>query len=180
MKYNDSLDLTISRYEPPRNLLEIKYNLVSLFKYFTIWILSLDILYLNSKIENIEFFLIFIHLGIILFCAKLFYFTLKEFKTNIYSAEIILKGKYLILFDIIFHYIPFFIICYLIRKRGKSIMVNRKSILLCLLLPLTYYLFFDTKKIYGISKKKSLNFGIVYTIIFTVIYQIGKSISISG
>ena len=32
MNFNDSLDLTILRYEPPRNLLEIKYNLVSFIK----------------------------------------------------------------------------------------------------------------------------------------------------
>ena len=46
------LDMNVTRYNPPKSILDIKYNISSLFSYFTIWILLLDILYLNYKISQ--------------------------------------------------------------------------------------------------------------------------------
>ena len=46
-------DITIIRYNPPKSLLDIKLNILSLLKYFTIWIIIIDILYLTQKIRNI-------------------------------------------------------------------------------------------------------------------------------
>lgn len=165
------LDMTVTRYNPPNSILDIKYNIVSLFRYFTIWILLLDILYLNSKIKNIEFFIIFIHIFIIIFCAKIFYFQLKEFRTETYSIDITFKGKLLLLIDIIFHYIPTILVMSYIFRNKLPILPNRNSMILCLLLPLTYYLLFDIKRVYGFDKNKGLVFYFIYTIIFSMIYQ---------
>ena len=168
------LDMTISRYNPPKSILDIKYNVISLFRYFTIWILLLDILYLNSKVKNIEFFLFFIHIFIIFFCAKIFYFNLKEFRTKTYSIDIIFKGKLLLLIDIIFHYIPLILVISYMFRNKLSIVPNRNSMILCFMLPLTYFLLFDIKQVYGFDKNKGLIFYFMYTIIFSIIYQVTK------
>ena len=166
--------MTISRYNPPKSILDIKYNVISLFRYFTIWILLLDILYLNSKVKNIEFFLFFIHIFIIIFFAQIFYFQLKEFRTKTYSIDIIFKGKLLLLIDIIFHYIPLILVISYMFRNKLSIVPNRNSMILCFMLPLTYFLLFDIKQVYGFDKNKGLIFYFMYTIIFSIIYQVTK------
>ena len=113
-------DLTITRFEPAKSLLDVKLNIISLFKYFTIWILLLDFLYLTQKIQNIEFFLIIVHVFIIIICFQVFYFKIKEFKTYTYSIDLNFKGKLLLLLDLVFHYLPFLIILfYIVRNKKK-------------------------------------------------------------
>ena len=156
----------VVRYEPPQNLLDVKRNIWSGLKYFTFWILIIDYLYLTSQIQNIEFFLIFSHLLIIIICAFIFYFKIKEFKTTMYSADVILKGKVLILFDFLFHYLPFGLIIWHITKTNKFVIINEKSIIMLCIILLGYYLTFDTYSIYGISKKESFTISVIYSVIF--------------
>ena len=159
----------IVRYEPPKDLLDVKKNILSSLKYFTFWILILDYLYLTSQIQNIELFLIFCHVLIIILCAYIFYVKTKEFKTSIYSADVILKGKVLIIFDLVFHYLPFGLVLWHITKTNKSVRINEKSILMILTILLGYYLTFDTNSIYAISKKESVTISIIYSLIFMVV-----------
>ena len=57
--------LELKQEEHPQSLLEVKLNLISLFRYFTIWIIFLDILYVLQIIPGIEFFLFWTHICII-------------------------------------------------------------------------------------------------------------------
>ena len=160
----------VVRYDPPQNLLDVKKNIFSSLKYFTFWVLIIDFLYLTSQIQNIELFLIFSHVLIIIICAYIFYFKTKEFKTSIYSVDVILKGKVLILFDFLFHYLPLILVLNYIWKNSKSIVVNENSILMILIIMLGYYLTFDTYKIYTLSKQESIPIFIIYTLIFVILF----------
>lgn len=159
----------VVRYNPPKNLLDVKKNIWSGLKYFTFWILIIDYLYLTSQIQNIELFLIFCHALIIIICAYIFYVKTKEFNTSIYSADVILKGKVLILFDLVFHYLPFGLVLWHIFKNSKSVRINEKSILMILTILVGYYLTFDTHSIYGLGKMEGFLISILYSVIFTVI-----------
>lgn len=159
----------VVRYNPPKNLLDVKKNIWSGLKYFTFWILIIDYLYLTSQIQNIELFLIFCHVLIIIICAYIFYVKTKEFKTSIYSADVILKGKVLILFDLLFHYLPFGLVLWHIYKNSKSVRINEKSILMILTILVGYYLAFDTYSMYGLGKMEGFLISILYSVIFTLI-----------
>tara|TARA_B100000963_G_C22506744_1_gene616373 strand:+ start:297 stop:833 length:537 start_codon:yes stop_codon:yes gene_type:complete len=160
----------VVRYDPPQNLLDVKKNIFSSLKYFTFWVLIIDFLYLTSQIQNIELFLIFSHVLIIIICAYIFYLKTKEFKTSIYSADVILKGKVLILFDFLFHYLPLILVLNHMWKNSKSVVVNEKSILMILIIMLGYYLTFDTYKIYTLSKQEGIPIFVIYTVIFVILF----------
>ena len=162
----------ITRYTQPKSILDLKLNLISFLKYYTIWILLADILYLSGIVKNIELFLIFSHVFIIFFCFQIFYIKPKEFKTCIYSIDIIFKGKYLLLLDLLFHYLPFFLILQNLLRNQKSISINQKSLFLLIFLPTLYSLVFNIKKIYQFEKEKAF----FQYIILLALTLLGKTI----
>ena len=169
-------DLTITRFEPAKSLLDVKLNIISLFKYFTIWILLLDFLYLTQKIQNIEFFLIIVHVFIIIICFQVFYFKIKEFKTYTYSIDLNFKGKLLLLLDLVFHYLPFLIILFYIVRNKKKININRESIFLIIFLPVLHGICFNTKKIYHTVKKKVVLQYSLFLILVAIIIKLKFSV----
>ena len=163
-------ELEIVRFNKSNKVHTFSLNILSLFKYFTIWILFLDILYLGQIIRNIEFFLVFIHLFIIFLCIQIFYFKVKEFHTYTYSTEFIFKGKMLMLIDFIFHYVPLIVILVYISKNSKSIKPTQESIFMLLFLPIVYCISFNTSKIYQIDKNEVFIQYLIYLTLLGLIY----------
>ena len=170
MESKNKKSLELVRYQPITSVKDVFKNIIGLFKYFTIWILVIDILYLTGVVKGIEFFLIIIHIFIILFCAYIFYFKFKKFKTHNYSLDLVFRGKILYVIDFIFHYIPLILIIKYMRCRGLSITLNKINILLALIIPGFYFLLNDARKIYFLRESKSITFYISYLLIFFTVY----------
>lgn len=162
-------DIEVTRHKPIKSFFDVMKNLSSLLRYFTIWILILDILYLTGVIKGIEFFLIFIHVFIIAFCVYIFYYKYQKFRTQTYSMDITFKGITLKLIDFIFHYIPLFLILNYMVCRKKSIIINKLNIILIVLIPLLYFIFESSCGIYFLTISKCYQFYFSYCIILIII-----------
>ena len=163
-------ELKVLRFQPISSYIDILRNTVSLFRYFTIWMLVIDILYLIGVIKGIEFFLITTHIFIILFCAYLFYFKFKVFRTHIHSLDLEFRGKKLVFIDFIFHYIPLILIIKYMACRELSVRADQTNILLVLIIPGLYFLLFDVSQIYFLKESKCFTFCIIYLLAFFTIY----------
>lgn len=162
--------LELKQKEHPQSLLEVKLNLISLLRYFTMWIIILDILYVLQIIPGIEFFLFWTHICIIFIFFQNFYFKAKEFDTEIYSYKIKIKGNNLILFDILFHYVPLILLCYYFQRNNIQIKFNTKSMFMLVFLPVLYCLLFDINKLYGFDKKQVLDYYGLFMLIVIIIF----------
>lgn len=163
-------EIEVLRHQPIKTYIDFFRNILSLFRYFTIWILILDILYLTGLVKGIEFFLITVHIFIIIFCAYIFYFKFKKFKTHTYSLDMVFRGKMLGVIDFIFHYIPLILIIKYIRCRKIQVRANKINIILGLIIPGLYFLLKDTQTIYFLRESKSFTIYICYLIVVFIVY----------
>ena len=108
-------------------------TLISFFRYFTMWILLLDVLYIIGIIRDIELTLIYYHLiviiGSIIFVhiiqkmIDVKYLLMEDKKIK--ELEMRLEGNKLKILDIIYHYLPFIIILYLVYKNKNKNLINK-------------------------------------------------------
>ncbi|MBN21300.1 MAG: hypothetical protein CL678_08425 [Bdellovibrionaceae bacterium] len=172
MSKSKNQEIEVLRNKPISSYVDVFRNIIGLFRYFTIWMLVIDILYLTGVVKGIEFFLITVHIFIILFCAYIFYFKFKKFKTHTYSLDLVFRGKILGVIDFIFHYIPLILIIKYMRCRGLSVRANKINILLVLIIPGLYFLLNDARTIYFLRESKSFTFFTVYLLaLFTVYFS---------
>ena len=162
----DSIELI----NPPKSVLEVKLNLISLLKFFSLWIIILDILYVFKKIHRIEFFLFWTHISIIFLFFQNFYFKSKELNTEIYSYKIKIKGNYLILFDILFHYVPLILLCIYFYKHKIKVTNTPESMFMLVFLPVLYTLLFDIRKVYNLDKNRVLSYYCLFMLIVIIIF----------
>ena len=162
-------DIEVTRQEPIKSFLDVLKNLGSLFKYFTIWILLLDILYLTGVIKGIEFFLIFIHIFIIIFCLYIFYYKYEKFRTKTFSMDITFRGTTLKLIDFIFHYVPLILIIKYILCRKTCVIVNKTNLFLTALVPLIYFIFDTSCQIYFLTTSKCSLYFVSYWLVAMII-----------
>ena len=170
MSKSKNQELKVLRFQPIRTYVDFFKDILSLFRYFTIWMLAIDILYLTGVLKGIEFFLITTHIFIILFCAYLFYFKFKKFQTHTYSLDLEFRGKMLGIIDFIFHYIPLILIIKYMGCRGLSVRADKTNILIVLIIPGLYFLLFDVSQIYFLRESKCFTFFSVYLLAFFTIY----------
>lgn len=150
----------------------ILLNLLDLLKYYTFWVISFEILYYSGIIKNCELSLVFLHL-IVLLGSFIFvyihpkYLDIKLYDKNLNIIKNRLVGKELIIFDIIFHWLSFIILLLIISKK-KDLTNNN---LMNILIPLSYYLIFDIKKIYKF-KNIHIFISIIIVIMFILIFSL--------
>ena len=150
----------------------ILLNLLGLLKYYTFWVISLEILYYSGIIKNCELSLVFLHL-IVLLGSFIFvyihpkYLDIEFYDKNLNIIKNRLVGKELIIFDIIFHWLSFIILLLIISKK-KDLKNNN---LMNILIPLSYYLIFDIKKIYKF-KNIHIFISIIIVIMFILIFSL--------
>ena len=172
MESKNKKSLELVRYQPITSVKDVFKNIIDLFKYFTIWMLVIDILYLTGVVQGIELFLITLHIFVLVFCAYLFYYKLKKFKTKIYSLDLIFRGKYLMLIDFLFHYVPLIFIIKSIRSCRIEVKADKLNLILTLLIPLLYIMMVNGQEIYHIEESKSFVLFSVYLLVFYTIYFI--------
>lgn len=170
MSKSKNQELKVLRFQPIRTYVDFFKDILSLFRYFTIWMLAIDILYLTGVLKGIEFFLITTHIFIILFCAYIFYFKIKVFRTHIHSLDLEFRGKKLVFIDFIFHYIPLILIIKYMACRGLSVKAHKTNILMVFIIPGLYFLLFDVSQIYFLRESKCFTFFSVYLLAFFTIY----------
>ena len=155
-------------------------TLISFFRYFTMWILLLDVLYIVGIIRGIELTLIYYHLIVIIGSIIFVHIEPKMIdikylvieKERVKEIEMRLEGGKLKVIDIIYHYIPFIIILYLVYKSKNRDLINTNNNILNVLIPLSYYLLFDINKIYKINKNTIAIISIILLVIYNIIIRI--------
>lgn len=151
-------------------MIDIIILFLSLFRYFTVWILLIDLLYYLGLIKNIEVSLIFLHTIVLVYSIIFVYISPKKINIELYNSKqefnILLEGKKLIIIDIIFHWIPFIILLYIINKNNGKLGNNN---ILNVILPLIYIIFFDIEEIYKLNKKLVV---VIYLILYFLVYSL--------
>ena len=114
-----------------------------MYNYFTIWVLTLSLLYYLGEFEDYYIDLLILHLLISIISFNFVYIHPKRLIVDLGVRKFNLEGNILRILDVLFHHLPF--ILFLVNK-GKI----KKSYLL-ITLPFIYRLFYDPEKIYGIK-----------------------------
>jgi hypothetical protein len=128
-------------------------NVIGLLRYFTFWVITLDILYYLDIIEHCGLSLVFLHSIVLLGSFIFVYIHPKYLDIDLYDKNLnIIKkrfgGKELIIFDIIFHWLSFIILLLFISKKKEL----KNNNLMNILIPLSYYLFFNIQKVYKLER----------------------------
>ena len=113
------------------------------YNYFTIWILTITILYYFDIINSFYLELLLLHVFISLISLYIVYIHPRKMDINLGKFSFKLEGISLIIFDILIHHLPLFL---LIQKGGEN---KKNSWLLCL--PLIYISIYNPQKIYGVN-----------------------------
>ena len=117
--------------------------LKKIYKYFTIWVLTLSFLYYLGDLEDYYFDLVILHLMISVLTLYIVYIHPQKLVIDlgVYKKE--LTGRELRMMDIVFHHLPLIL---LLANPGKI----KKSYLM-IILPLLYRLIVDPIKVYGVK-----------------------------
>jgi hypothetical protein len=137
--------------------------IISFFRYFTLWVIILDIIYYLGLIKNIELSLIYLHIFVIICSFYIFYLKKEELIIKLYKLEFKLKKKFVVILDFIFHWLPLLILFGYIYIKNKKIK-NTFNVLFLLLTPILYLLINDPLKYYQFEIK---------FIYFLLIYVLG-------
>ena len=114
-----------------------------LYKYYTLWVITLTFLYYLGDFEDYYLDLVFLHLMISMLTLYIVYIEPKILHIDLGIIKFDLEGPKLVLLDILFHHIPLLL---LLANPGKI-----KKSFLPLVLPLFYRLFNSPKDVYGIN-----------------------------
>ena len=114
-----------------------------LYKYYTLWVITLTFLYYLGDFEDYYLDLVFLHLMISMLTLYIVYIEPKILHIDLGIIKFDLEGPKLVLLDILFHHIPLLL---LLANPGKM-----KKSYLFLLLPLIYRLLNNPKEVYGIN-----------------------------
>jgi len=142
------------------NTLDYIKGFFSLYKYFTIWVVTINIFFLCGYFKEYYNSILFLNICIVIGSIIIRIRQGSKFLCRIYKKIFTIKGRLYTFIDFLFHYLLFFII---LLKGGK-----RKKNELILGLPITifYLLLFDTNKLYKIQKSISTICLICLSLIF--------------
>ena len=117
--------------------------LKKLYKFFTIWVLTLTLLYFLGDLEDYYFDLVILHFMISCLTLYIVYIHPKKIVIDLgfYKKELV--GRQLRIMDFIFHHLP------LILLLANPSKLKKKYVMI--LLPLIYRLFVNPMTVYGID-----------------------------
>lgn len=142
--------------------------IVSILKYFTFWVIGLDLLYYFDYIKDVEITLIFLHILVLVSSYKFVNIYPKLLDIELYTKDKIIKYRFkdneLRFLDLLFHWMPFIILMIvLLRKKDKL----KNNNFLNIIIPLFYYLTFDIKKLYKLNENELFYiFSLIYIIFY--------------
>ena len=111
--------------------------------------INIRLLYYLGIIKNIELTLIIFHIVVLVGSYYIFNFKKKDIIVKLYNFELSLGRKYLVLSDIVLHWITFLLLIFVIfRKRNLMGTLNIK---LLILFPLAYLILNNPIEVYQIE-----------------------------
>lgn len=145
---------------------------ISLLRYFTFWVLGLELLYYLGYIKNIEITLIFLHIIVLIGSYIFVKIKPKKLDVELHTTNKLIKYTFknteLLFFDMLFHWIPFIILLIVILKKNDTLKNNNY---LNLMIPLLYYVSFDIKKLYKMNENILLYLFIIVYLIFFILFE---------
>ena len=157
-------DLIIIEEQQYTSIKDYVLGIISLYKYFTFWVLTVNILYLLGYLKNFYSSILFLNIIVLVGTTVLLIKYKWKFNVMIHKKKMILKDNLYRLINFFAHY--FFFI--LVLNKGGC----KKNNLLGILLPIIYLIFFNT---YHLYKIKRYLIGIIFMIVlfvYTLIYKL--------
>ena len=144
------MDINYLKWKKPESLGEFIRLIYSFFWYFTLWVLTLELLYYLGIIKNIELTLIIFHIVVLVGSYYIFNFKKKDIIVKLYNFELSLGRKYLVLSDIVLHWITFLLLIFVIFRKKRNLM-GTLNIKLLILFPLAYLILNNPIEVYQIE-----------------------------
>ena len=144
------MDIKYLKWKKPESLGELIRLIYSFFWYFTLWALVLELLYYLGVIKNIELTLIIFHIIVLIGSYYIFNFKKKDIIVKLYNFELSLSRKYLVLSDIVLHWITFLLLIFVIFRKKRNI-IGTLNIKLLVLFPLAYLILNNPIDVYQIE-----------------------------
>ena len=157
-------DLIIIEEQQYTSIKDYVLGIISLYKYFTFWVLTVNILYLLGYLKNFYSSILFLNIIVLVGTTVLLIKYKWKINVMIHKKKMILKDNLYRLINFFAHY--FFFI--LVLNKGGC----KKNNLLGILLPIIYLIFFNT---YHLYKIKRYLIGIIFMIVlfvYTLIYKL--------
>jgi hypothetical protein len=138
-------DLILLEDTPYTSIKDYILGFISLYKYFTFWIITINILYLLGYLKNFYNSIIFLNIIVLVGTTILLIKYKWKIHVKIHKKKMILKDNLYRLINFFTHYFLFILV---INKGGT----DKKNLLLGILLPIIYLVFFNTYHIYKIKR----------------------------
>ena len=142
------------------NKLDYIKGFFSMYKYFTMWVFTINILFLCGFFKKYYNSILFLNSGVVIGSIMIRKRMGSKFLCRIYNKQITIKGNLYTFIDFFCHYLLFFII---LLKGGKR---KKNELILGLPLAIFYLLLFDTNKLYKIQKSIAIICFICLSLIF--------------
>lgn len=158
-------DLILLKDEPYTSIKDYVFGIISLYKYFSFWVLTVNILYLLGYLKNFYSSVLFLNIIVLVGTTIILIKYKWRFETIIHKKKVIIKDNLYRLVHFFAHYFFFILV---LNKGG----IKKNDLLLGILLPIIYLIFFNTYHLYKI--KRYLN-GIIFMIVlfvYTLIYNL--------
>ena len=158
-------DLILLEDEPYTSIKDYVFGIISLYKYFSFWVLTVNILYLLGYLKNFYSSVLFLNIIVLVGTTVLLIKYKWKIHTRIHKKKMIVKDNLYRLVHFFAHYFFFILV---LNKGG----IKKNDLLLGILLPIIYLIFFNTYHLYKI--KRYLN-GIIFMIVlfvYTLIYNL--------
>jgi hypothetical protein len=132
------------------NIIDYLIGLLTIFKYFTFWILIINIFYLCGYFQKYYNSILFLNTTLVLGSIIMMKKFSSSIKCKIYKKVFSIKGRLYVFLDFFLHYFMFFLI---LMKGGVR---KKNEIIFGLTLSLIYFITFDIYKLYRIKKSIAL------------------------
>tara|TARA_B110001469_G_C9635269_1_gene318395 strand:+ start:1789 stop:2277 length:489 start_codon:yes stop_codon:yes gene_type:complete len=158
-------DLIIIEEQPYTSIKDYVLGIISLYKYFTFWILTLNILYLLGYLKKFYSSILFLNIIVLVGTTIILIKYKWRFETIIHKKKVIIKDN---LYRLVHFFAHYFFFILLLNKGG----IKSKGLLLGILLPILYLIFFDTYHLYKIKRYLSGIIFIILVFVYTLIYNL--------
>ena len=142
------------------NILDYAQGFLSMYKYFTFWVFTINILYLSGYFQDYYNSILYLNSGLVLGSIILMRKLNFIIKCKIHKKVFSIKGRLYVFLDFLFHYFMFFLI---LLKGGKR---KKNEILFGLTVGIIYFFTFDIYKLYKIEKSTGIICLVCLSLIF--------------
>lgn len=144
------MDIKFLKWEKPKSLGDFFRLIYSFFWYFTLWVLVLECLYYLGIIKNIELTLIIFHIVVLIGSYYIFNFKKNPIIIRLHNFELSLGRKYLVLADIVIHWLTFLLLIMIIFRK-KINLIKTINFKLLILFPLAYLILNNPIEVYQLE-----------------------------